>query len=772
MQIGASTGYGAGGGGAALLRPRGAAVLGAALVFAAAGLVSDHALARPTFLLAAVVLAAAAGWIWLLVRRGEGQGRRLLETAARLAEHDPVPTVLTGRDRLLLYANPAAARVFEADRETLLTGVLDGEVANAGRLLFELENQAAGRGRSSRHLPRPDGGLDISVQEAGAGLFLWRIAPREVGPEDQAPQADVPVIRADEAGRLLDMNAAARALLGDDPVDLDTLCTPAPLRPGQVNDIHTPEGPKSRLLACWTRADGRRDLYLFPDTICAAETGAGAGEGPTFFEALPVPLLKLSDDGLIQQSNAPARDLLGIDSGEGRRLGDLLEGPGRPMRDWLADAVAGRGTVHPETMRVRREDREVFAQVSLTPTADAGGPVLLAVLTDATSYKSLQEQFAQSQKMQAIGQLAGGVAHDFNNLLTAISGHCDLLLLRHDQEDSDYADLMQISQNANRAAALVSQLLAYSRKQTLRPERVDMRNVLSDLTHLLNRLVGEKVTLSVRNAPELWSVRADKRQLEQVLMNLVVNARDAMPDGGNIRVTTANRLLEAPMRRGRATVAPGRYVEIRVADQGAGIPPDKLEKVFEPFYTTKRPGEGTGLGLSTVYGIMKQTGGFIFAESRPDEGAEFLLLLPAHETADRPEEAARDLPARSPRSEGVVLLVEDEAPVRAFASRALKMRGLSVLEAASAEEALEVLEDDKLKVDVFVTDVIMPGLDGPSWVRAALKDRPETKVVFVSGYAPETFADTEAEIAHSVFLPKPFSLTELTETVQKQMADA
>jgi two-component system cell cycle sensor histidine kinase/response regulator CckA len=393
------------------------------------------------------------------------------------------------------------------------------------------------------------------------------------------------------------------------------------------------------------------------------------------------------------------------------------------------------------------------------------------VLNDVTEHKSLEAQFVQSQKMQAIGQLAGGVAHDFNNLLTAISGHCDLLLLRHDQGDPDYGDLIQIHQNANRAASLVGQLLAFSRKQSLMPEIIDLRDALSDLTHLLNRLVGEKVRLTLSQDPALRCIRADKRQLEQVIMNLVVNARDAMPDGGEIRIETSNVVLDVPLERDRATVASGPYVVVRVIDQGTGIPSDKITKIFEPFYTTKRPGEGTGLGLSTAYGIVKQTGGFIFVDSTPGQGATFTLYFPAH---DRPSAEAqpeqRDIaPVPQRKADGVVLLVEDEAPVRAFASRALRLRGYSVLEADSAEAALKLLADPDLAVDLFVTDVIMPGKDGPTWVREALADRPQTKVVFVSGYAEDAFAEHKASIPNSVFLPKPFSLTDLTQTVQRQL---
>ncbi len=374
--------------------------------------------------------------------------------------------------------------------------------------------------------------------------------------------------------------------------------------------------------------------------------------------------------------------------------------------------------------------------------------------------------------MQAIGQLAGGVAHDFNNLLTAISGHCDLLLLRHDEGDQNYGDLIQIHQNANRAASLVGQLLAFSRKQNLQPEVIDLRDTLSDLTHLLNRLVGEKVTLSLHHDPALAQIKADKRQLEQVLMNLVVNARDAMNGAGEIQVETENLTLTEPMIKDRAVVPPGDYVVVKVIDHGHGIAPEKLPKIFEPFYTTKRTGEGTGLGLSTAYGIVKQTGGYIFADSAVDNGTEFSLLFPAFhlQVASPVPPVQTSHPQMSDPADGVILLVEDEAPVRAFASRALRLRGYSVLEVDCAEAALDLLSDTELHVDLFVTDVIMPGMDGPTWVRKALKERENTKVIFVSGYSEDAFSDGQPRVPNSVFLPKPFSLNALTQTVQTQLS--
>ncbi len=438
--------------------------------------------------------------------------------------------------------------------------------------------------------------------------------------------------------------------------------------------------------------------------------------------------------------------------------------------------VSGRLPGGAEVLRVRHTHEETFLQVALRPFHEGGKPGALAVLNDATRLKTLEAQFAQSQKMQAIGQLAGGIAHDFNNLLTAIAGHCDLLLLRHGREDPDFADLEQIRQNANRAAALVGQLLAFSRKQTLKPERLDLEDVLSDLTHLLNRLVVERVGLTLSHLGQaagrrLGRVRADRRQLEQVLINLVVNARDAMPEGGSIVIETEPVTLTEPMPRDRALVPAGDYSVIRVIDRGIGIPPENLRKIFEPFFTTKRVGEGTGLGLSMVYGIVKQSGGFIFVDSSPGAGATFSLYLPVFEGEDPPAPAPLAEPRRTALrpGEGVVLLVEDEAPVRAFAGRALRLRGYTVLEAASGEEALHTLADPGLEVDLFVTDVVMPGLDGPSWVREALVTRPGAKVIFMSGYAEDSLSEDQARIPHSVFLPKPFSLNDLSETVQAQI---
>ena len=486
------------------------------------------------------------------------------------------------------------------------------------------------------------------------------------------------------------------------------------------------------------------------------------------FDLLPVSLLILDPAANIVRANTAACELLG-GATLGQNLAALLDGLGRDLSGWVSDVSAGRTVGGSEVLHVKAEGPDRFVQLSLTRGRDEH---VTAVLSDASALKTLEAQFVQSQKMQAIGQLAGGIAHDFNNLLTAITGHCDLLMLRHDKADPDYADLDQISQNANRAAALVRQLLAFSRKQTLKPQIIDLRDTLSELTHLLNRLVGERIALTFDHDPALRMIHADRRQLEQVIMNLVVNARDAMPEGGDIAICTDNVRLEARAEYGRATLPAGDYVRVQVRDQGCGIAPDDLAKIFEPFFTTKRTGEGTGLGLSTAYGIVKQTGGYIFCDSTPGEGSCFSLFFPAHDRG-MAEDAHRPAPTGPMRArrdvEATVLLVEDEAPVRAFASRALKLQGFEVLEAACAEDALSLLADQRLVVDVFVTDVVMPGMDGPAWVRTALRDRPGTKVVFISGYAEDIFSEGRPPVPDAAFLAKPFSLSELTALVARQL---
>ena len=486
------------------------------------------------------------------------------------------------------------------------------------------------------------------------------------------------------------------------------------------------------------------------------------------FETLPVALLRFTSDGALIVANAAARQLIGP-TGRHRMAHDVFEDMGRPVTEWLRDVASGTHPGGAEVLRLTQSrDPNSFVQMTVQRL---GEDEVLAVVQDATAMKRLEAQFTQSQKMQAVGQLAGGIAHDFNNLLTAITGHCDLLLLRHHPDDLDHDDLRQIQQNANRAGALVRQLLAFSRKQTMVPERFDLAEVLGQVAHFLKRLFSSSVRLDLDHVTVPLTLRVDKSQFEQVMINLAVNARDAMPLGGLLRIDTECITLETAMQRDRAMVPAGQYAVIRVRDSGTGIAPDVMDKIFEPFFTTKKLGEGTGLGLATVYGIVKQSGGYVFVTSIVGEGTEFQLWFPASKAEAPRARAAPAVVQRIASAQGVVLLVEDEAPVRAFAARALRLRGLTVIEAETGEQALDLLAGP-LRVDLLLSDVMLPGLDGPQWVRQALVGRPGLPVVFMSGYAAESPAQAQASIENSLFLPKPFTLVELCETVTKQLRNS
>jgi two-component system, cell cycle sensor histidine kinase and response regulator CckA len=727
---------------------------------------------RIVLMLIGLLLFVAAGVMTAISLRRSSQRQILMRAVGSFVAHDGWPSFVTDAEGMITSRNAAAMERFQDTIALTLTDVFKDMFANPGGVLFRLQGRAVDHGVAREDVVTRRGHLRLSAHRIESNVFLWRIEDmaERAGSGRGADALSLPMLTAGPSGTILFMNEAFRRLTGGRARTLDKVFLDLPLGNGRVHSVEGTEGPIDCLVAEVQATGGRREIYLLP-SAAAGPNARNEATGWDAIEDLPVPLLKVAATGEVLASNREARALLPMPISATTRLSDLLEGLGRPIIEWLRETAEGRGAPGPQFLRGTGAHQDTFVQVSLNLAGSKEDPHLIAVLNDVTELKSLEAQFVQSQKMQAIGQLAGGVAHDFNNLLTAISGHCDLLLLRHDQGDQDYGDLIQIHQNANRAASLVGQLLAFSRKQNLMPEVIDLRDTLSDLTHLLNRLVGEKVTLTLNHDPALLHIRADKRQLEQVLMNLVVNARDAMPDGGEIRVETENVTLLNTVERDRATLLPGSYVVVRVVDEGTGIAPEKLPKIFEPFYTTKRPGEGTGLGLSTAYGIVKQTGGFIFADSDVGHGTTFTLYFPSHEKVEQVAAPAPkpERPATDTKAEGVVLLVEDEAPVRAFASRALTLRGYSVLEADSAEAALTLLADPTLTVDIFVTDVIMPGKDGPTWVREALADRPDTKVVFVSGYAEDAFTEHQAMIPNSVFLPKPFSLTDLTATVQRQL---
>jgi len=367
-------------------------------------------------------------------------------------------------------------------------------------------------------------------------------------------------------------------------------------------------------------------------------------------------------------------------------------------------------------------------------------------------------------------------------VLSAIMMANDFLLNAHKPTDPSFQDIMQIKQNATRAATLVRQLLAFSRRQTLRPQVLDLGDALSDLTMLLRRLIGEKVKLDLVHGRDLWPVKVDVSQFEQVIVNLAVNARDAMPDGGKLTVRTANVDAEEAGHLAYKGMPAADYVRIDISDTGTGIPADIVDKIFEPFFSTKEVGKGTGLGLSTVYGIVKQTGGFIYVDSEADQGTSFHIFLPRHhaEAEVMPDAAAANGAAREAAAEakartdltgqGTILLVEDEEGLRSLNARGLRSRGYSVIEASNGVEALEALEERDGAVDLVVSDVVMPEMDGPTLLKAMRERNPDLKIIFVSGYAEDAFEKSLPENQQFAFLPKPFALSALVAKVKETMA--
>ena len=516
------------------------------------------------------------------------------------------------------------------------------------------------------------------------------------------------------------------------------------------------------------------EAYLFvmvPDGRDSPAHRVGQGDIAAFLSMLPLGLAVADRDGRLGYMNAAFLAAAGEeDSSSLMYPTDLVIDEDKAS---VSDAVRRAASRHgkPRELQVHLKARPTEdSSLWIARAPDPGATEIILSLRDNREQLKLERQVAQATKMQAVGQLAGGVAHDFNNILTAVIGYCDLMMLRHAPGDSDFDDINQIRQNANRAANLVRQLLAFSRQQTLRMQILLLPDVIGELSHLLKRLLGERVKLTVKHGRNLGAVRADPGQLEQVIVNLAVNARDAMPDGGELTISTYAVSAAESARLGYEMMPAADYVVIAVEDTGTGIPPEIIGKIFEPFFTTKEFGKGTGLGLSTVYGIVKQTGGFIFAEPAATSGVRFAIYLPA-QTAELVVDAPAQVSLASPEAwgSGTILLVEDEAMVRAVAERALTRKGYTVLTAAHGEEALEILERRPDGVDLLVSDVVMPMMDGPTLVRHARERFPTLKVIFMSGYAEEQLRKS-IDVPGVVFLAKPFSVQELGEMVRATIA--
>lgn len=479
----------------------------------------------------------------------------------------------------------------------------------------------------------------------------------------------------------------------------------------------------------------------------------------------PIPAVLLDQEGNTIAYNPTFAALLGEVNLKGNFADLIHPAKRRDVMSKIKRAFESRSRISPFEIRFEGDKIHTTAYAS-KPRQKSQRQELMLQFVDISEQKRMEGQFIQSQKMQAVGQLAGGIAHDFNNLLTAMIGYCDLLLQRYLPNDPSYNDVLQVKQNANRAANLVRQLLAFSRQQTLQPKVVNITDNLVEVSTLLRRLIGAGLELTMIHGRDLWAVKVDASQLEQVIINLVVNARDAMNNGGVLTIRTANMHFAHQQRVGHDLIPKGDYVAIEVIDTGSGIAPEHLEFIFEPFFSTKEVGQGTGLGLSTVYGIVKQTGGFVLVESEVNKGTTFRILLPRfagpiEQELEKIEPMLTDLTGG-----GTILLVEDEDAVRMFSARALREKGYRVIEAPSGDAALELVTRGE-KFDILVTDVVMPKMDGPTLSKRIRDLHPDAKTIFISGYTEDTFRKNLDYDAKIHFLPKPFTLKDLASKVKE-----
>jgi two-component system cell cycle sensor histidine kinase/response regulator CckA len=797
----------------------------------------EGATARPVAVML-IVFAVICGVAALVARKVHGALAGRLDLLSQALEASPNAHLIVAPDGLIAYANAAFHRFFPELAEPPLQAIERrfGEDERSAVEFARLRGEVARGGATAQlalrngHGPATWFSLSAHLLAGRPGYGLWsfedvttRHEMEQVIRDEQMKLADfldhapTGFYSVDGEGRFLFVNQALADWLGASPTAL--VENGAKLRDFIISDVppgtppHAPfEGGAAGAMRGEVVLRGRQGRTVYASiSQSAVQVGDGLRTRSVvrdltpereweealrqsrrrfqrFFANAPVGIALLDRTGRLQEANRALGELFGAPPAEliGKTLVSFLtpESQGEVAAK-LASVAEGRLASRPVEIRLAGpRDKSAALFVSRVGAAEEGEAAVILHFIDTTEQKSLEVQFAQSQKMQAVGQLAGGVAHDFNNLLTAMIGFCDLLLLRFRPGDPSFADIMQIKQNANRAANLVRQLLAFSRQQTLQPRILNITDVLAELSHLLRRLIGENIELKVVHGRDLGLVKVDQGQLEQVIINLAVNARDAMPGGGTLTIRTGNVTSEFPMRRGHEVMPPGEYVQVEVTDTGIGIPKENLVRIFEPFFSTKEVGSGTGLGLSTVYGIVKQTGGFVFVDSEPGKGAAFSIYLPRHAGAAAGAGAEAGAAARSGADladaqatrdltgTGTVLLVEDEDPVRLFSARALRNKGYKVIEAKSGEAALEVITGGGEKVELLITDVVMPRMDGPSLVKRVRELYPDMKVIFISGYTEDAFRKRLDRDGDIHFLPKPFSLKQLATKVKEVMLAA
>jgi len=778
------------------------------------------------------LFAAATG----ILRFAGDSGNRVLKSVVDGAPEGVMVTDARGR---MIYANAAyraLTRAVDADdlRPVERAFIGDPEVSEAVYRLLKAAREGRRLQEEVRIAARPDAPArwirlrirPMAERGADARYTVWTIADvtRERERQENAFQelqhaidyldhAPAGFFSADAKGDVAYLNATLATWLGYDLAEVGSgglklseliaedgasLIAAVSGTPGEVKtqtldlDMKTRDGrrlPVRLYHKVAFAADGSpgasRTLVLNRVAEAAGDAGRAAEvRFMRFFQNTPMAIATVDRSGGIVRTNAPfARVFAGLHRSDGATPGGnsilavVAERDRAAIEAAIASAAGGQGSIAPIDAALSGE-KERFARFYISPVDEheRDNEAAIVYALETTEQKVLEKQFAQAQKMDSVGQLAGGVAHDFNNVLSAIIMATDFLLQAHKPTDASFKDIMQIKQNANRAASLVRHLLAFSRRQTLRPQMLDLGEALSDVSMLVRRVIGEKVTLDVVHGRDVWPVKTDLSQLEHVIVNLAVNARDAMPKGGKLTIRTGNVTAEQVRQFDYKGMPAADYVQMEVSDTGTGIPPEIRDQIFEPFFTTKEVGKGTGLGLSTVYGFIKQTGGYIYVDSEVGKGATFRIFLPRYvpAPADLPLPKAEMPSAAAPSADhtgqGTILLVEDEEGLRGLNARGLASRGYKVLEAGNGLEAIEVLEREQGKIDLVVSDVVMPEMDGPTLLKELRQRNPDLKIIFVSGYAEEAFAKSLPEGGQFAFLAKPFTLKQLVASVKETMS--
>lgn len=784
-----------------------------------------------------VALVAVGAVVWM-VRQGRGE----ILAAFDISASDPVMLLISQSSHPCLfmhkgravkangrYTDLAARLGLQAtpDGPPPIEALFHGADDNTSATIFRLMHEAPGPGPSEADIScRLDGtARDFRLRvTTGPESQFWEIVCLD-GDVDSASvrlsEAPIGLVSVDQNGRVLNINSSLLRWIGvgepDTPqylqefIDDPEFLLESPRSPGRLvhadTRLVTHKGVLTPIVmrAIW-QVSGTGDYVAYvafhghsslsalpakhtriakihePEDTWASNSDHVTGTVPaTEFTDSPIALITLDSpilpDARIKDSNPVFDRLLGQGSSRNRTFMSLFE-PVTVGIDFTKMDARDRQPDDPFDA-VLKADTDV--SVSMYLVAEPFHNTCKVYMVDISARKALEDQLVQSQKMQAVGRLVAEIAHDFNNLLAAIRLYTDTLLGRHPIGDPSYPELQQINANVNRAASLVKKLLAYSRKQTVRPVRFDVSETLSDIAVTLKQVLGEKVRLSVKHGRDLPKVRIDRNQIDTVLMNLCVNARDAMKEqgGGTITIRTdsvdLSDISDPVLTNALGQLSQTRFAHISVTDTGAGIRDEIKSRIFEPFFTTKAQSEGTGLGLSTVYGIIEQADGYLGVKSKPGIGTTFSIYLP-EALGDSGVEEIGDIsrpPQKRPPSDlagqGNILFVEDEDSFRVIAARTLRKRGYEVKEAANGEEACEILKDTGTPFDLIISDVIMPGMDGPTLLKRTRHLLGEARIVFISGYAEEEFSGLLAEEPDVTFLPKPFTLVQLAEKVKAEI---